>query len=96
MTITLLLDTQYLKDLLARQSIQVEGKTGMTLFYSGGLQTDGNGSTVPYSAEGHQAWQIAESIGENNSQIITIGQTDAYALLDSQEFKDSLRLSEYR
>jgi hypothetical protein len=88
------LDTHYLKDLLARQSIQVEGKTGMTLFYSGGLQTDGNGSTVPLSAKGTQAWQIAESIGENNSQIITIGQTDAYALLDSQEFKDSLRLSD--
>ena len=86
------LDTQYLKDLLSQQSIEVEGKTGITLFYGGGLQTDGNGGTIP-SPDGYQAWQIAESIGENNSQIITIGQTDAYALLDSKEFKDALRLS---
>ena len=89
----IVLDTQYLKDLLSQQSIEVEGKTGITLFYSGGLQTDGNGGTVPLSSDGYQAWQIAENIGKNNSRIITIGQTDAYALLDSDEFKDALRLS---
>ena len=43
------LDIQYLKDLIVRQSVQVEGKIGITLFYSGGLQTDGNGGTVPFS-----------------------------------------------
>lgn len=87
------LDTHYLKDLLARQAVQVEGKTGMTLFYSGGLQTDGNGSTASIRDGGYQAWQIAESIGEHNSQIITIGQTDAYALLNSDEFKIALEKS---
>lgn len=90
----IILDTQYLKDLLGQQSVQVEGKTGITLFYSGGLQTDGKGGTVPLSDKGTQTWQIAESIGENNSRIITIGQTDAFKLLDSAGFKESLRLSD--
>ena len=90
----IVLDTQYLKDLLVQQSVQVEGKTGITLFYSGGLQTDGKGGTVPLSDKGTQTWQIAESIGENNSRIITIGQTDAFKLLDSAEFKESLRLTD--
>ncbi len=89
----IILETQYLKDLLARQSVQVEDKTGMTLFYSGGLQTDGNGGTVSIRDGGYQAWQIAESMGENNSQIITIGQTDAYALLSSDEFYAALKSS---
>lgn len=87
----IILETQYLKDLLARQSVQIEDKTGMTLFYSGGLQTDGNGGTVSIRDGGYQAWQIAESMGEHNSQIITIGQTDAYALLNSDDFFIALR-----
>jgi Ca2+-binding RTX toxin-like protein len=87
------LDTQYLKDLLSQQSVQVEGKTGITLLYSGGLQTDGNGGTVPLSSDGYQSWQIAESIGTNNGQVITIGQTDAYKLLDSDAFTEALRSS---
>lgn len=37
------LDTQYLEDLASRQSVVAPGKTGVTLFYSGGLQADGNG-----------------------------------------------------
>jgi hypothetical protein len=89
----IILETQYLKDLLARQSVQIEDKTGMTLFYSGGLQTDGNGGTVSIRDGGYQAWQIAESMGEHNSQIITIGQTDAYALLSSDEFYAALKSS---
>ncbi len=85
------LGIQYLKDLLNKQSVQVEGKTGITLFYSGGLQTDGKGGTVKFSSNGYQAWQIAESIGENNKQVITIGQTNAYKLLNSSAFKDNIR-----
>jgi hypothetical protein len=62
-------------------------KLAFTLFYSGELQTDGNGGTVPLSSDGYQSWQIAESIGTNNGQIITIGQTDSYNLLDRKHLQ---------
>jgi hypothetical protein len=51
------LEPQYLTDLLAQQSVQVEGKTGITLFYSGGLQTDGNGGIISWETGGYQAWR---------------------------------------
>jgi Ca2+-binding RTX toxin-like protein len=90
----IILDTQFLKDLISQQSIHVQGKNGITLFYSGGLKTDGNGNTVPSKTGGYQAWQVAESIGKNNSAVITIGQTDAYTLLSSDEFYNALDASD--
>jgi hypothetical protein len=90
----IIFDSQYLQDLVSQQSVQVENKTGITLLYSGGIQTDGNGATISHKDGGYQAWQVAKSIGLNNDQVLTIDQTDTAVLLNSDEFKFALNTSD--